>query len=51
MHLGFDVLFQEYLPICQDLLNVRTQLTRLRIDDLEFLFNSESENVIASVHG
>ena len=46
MHLRFDALFQKHLAVRQNLLDVRTQLARLRIDDLEFLFDAESEDVI-----
>ena len=46
MHLRFDVLLQKHFAAGQDLLNVRTQLARFRIDDLKFLLDSESENVI-----
>src|SRR5205823_7556185 len=50
MHLGLDVLFQNHFAAGKNLLNVRTQLARLRIDDLEFLFDSKSENMIGYTH-
>ena len=50
MHLRLDVLFQDHLAVGQHLLNVRAQLSRLRIDDLEFLLDAESEDVIFRAH-
>jgi hypothetical protein len=50
VQLWFNALFQNHFAVCQDLLDVRTQLPRLRIDDLEFFFNSQSEYMIASMH-
>ena len=46
VHLGLDAFFQKHFAVCQNPLNVRAQLTRLRIDDLKFLLDSERENVI-----
>src|ERR1700730_8604178 len=45
VHLGFDAFFQKYFAVCQNLLNVRAQLTRLRIDDLKLLLDAKSEDV------
>src|SRR4029453_10873833 len=42
--------FKDNLPILEDLLDVRPQLTRLRIDNREFLFNAESKRVVLSAH-
>src|SRR2546430_879119 len=50
MHLRLDLLFQNYFAVGENLLNVRTQLPRLGINDLEFFLNPESEDVIALVH-
>ena len=46
VHLRFHVLFQRHPPVIENLLDVRTQLPRFRIDDLEFLFNPKSEDVL-----
>jgi hypothetical protein len=45
VHLRFDVFLQRYLPVLENLLNVGSQLARLRIDDLEFLLDPKGENV------
>src|SRR6266571_404793 len=50
VHLGLDVFFQNHLAAGEDLLNVRTQLARLRIDDLEFLLDAQSENMVFHTH-
>ena len=50
MHLRLDAFFQKHFAVGQNLLNVRAQLARLRIDDLKFLFDSEREDVIACAH-
>src|SRR5439155_22165635 len=50
MHLGLHVLFQAHVAVGENLLNVRTQLPRVGINDLEFFLNPESEDVIALVH-
>ena len=47
VHLRLEVLFQNHFPVGQNLLNVRTQFARFRIDNLKFFLNPESENVIA----
>ncbi len=46
VHLGFDLLFEHDLAALEDFLNVRTQLARLRIDQLKFLFNAESKDML-----
>jgi hypothetical protein len=43
MQLELDLLFQNHFAAVQDLLDVRTQLARLRINNLEFLFDAESK--------
>ena len=50
MHLRFDVLLQKHFAVGQDLLDMRTQLARLRIDDLKFLFDAEREDVGGRAH-
>src|SRR5205807_2815705 len=45
MHLRFDLLFQHDLAALEDFLNVRAQLAGLRIDDREFLLDTESKRV------
>jgi hypothetical protein len=50
MHLRFDALFQLHLAALQNLLDVRPQLPRLRIDDLEFFFDAEGEDVVFRAH-
>src|SRR4030095_2432678 len=50
VHLRLDLLFKDNLPILEDLLDVRPQLARLRIDNREFLFHAESKRVVLSAH-
>ena len=50
VHLGLDAFFQKHFTVCQNLLNVRAQLARLRIDDLKFLLDPERKNVIVRAH-
>src|SRR5437762_14299641 len=45
------MLFKDNLPILKDLLDVRTQLARVRIDNGELLFNAESKRVFLRAHG
>src|SRR5260370_17107757 len=45
-----ELVFKDKLPILEDLLDVRPQLTRLRIDNREFLFDTESKRVVFSAH-
>src|SRR6267378_2764176 len=47
MHLGFDLLFERHLPAFEDLMNVRAQLPRSRIDNGEFLLDAERVLMIA----
>src|SRR5438132_9917686 len=47
VHLGLDVLFQNDFAAGKNLLDMRTEFACLRIDDLKFLLNSESEDMIA----
>ena len=42
VHLGLDALVQEDLALVEELLDVRAQLARLRIDDLELLLDPEA---------
>src|SRR5207302_4692171 len=46
VHLWFDLLFEHDLPAFENLLNVRTQLARLWIDNRKLLLDAESEGVI-----
>jgi pyruvate-ferredoxin/flavodoxin oxidoreductase len=41
---------ENHFTVGQNLLNVRTQFARLRIDDLEFLLDPESEDVLFRAH-
>lgn len=50
VHLGLDAFFQKHFAVCQNLLDVRAQLTRFRIDDLKFLLDSERKNVGVRAH-
>src|SRR5450631_295171 len=50
VHLRLDLLFQNHFAVGQNFLDVRTQPARLRIDNLEFLLDAESEHMIASAH-
>src|SRR5690349_1590263 len=43
VHLALDLVFEDLLPLGEHLLDVRAQLARLRIDDLELLFDAEGE--------
>ena len=45
VHLGFDLLLEHHLAAFENLLNVRTQLARLRIDDGKFLLDPERVSV------
>jgi hypothetical protein len=46
MHLGLDLFFQDHFALGENFLDVRTELARFRIDDLEFLFDADGENVV-----
>src|SRR4029453_17987337 len=50
VQLRFDAFLQDHSAIGKELLDVRTQFACLRIYDLEFLFNAQSENVVLSGH-
>src|SRR4030095_1508791 len=50
VHLRLDLLFKDNLPILENLLDVRPQLARLRIDNREFLFDTESKRVVLGAH-
>src|SRR2546430_10100675 len=50
VHLRLDLLFKDDLPILEDLLDVRPQLTGLRIDNGKFLFDTESKRVFLRAH-
>src|SRR5437870_9370296 len=51
VHLRFDLLFQHDLAALEDFLNVRAQLAGLRVDNREFLFDTESKRVLFCAHG
>src|SRR6266478_10095767 len=46
MHLGLDLLFQQDLAALENLLDVRPQLARLRIDNRKLLFDTERVGVL-----
>src|SRR5947208_16979642 len=46
MHFRFDLLFEHDFSAFENLVNMRTQLARFRIDDGELLFDSKSERVV-----
>src|SRR6476620_1413401 len=48
MHLRLDPFLQRDLSVFQNLLDTRAQSACLRIDDLEFLLDPESENMSIS---
>ncbi len=51
VHLGLDAFLQDQLALVEHLLDVRAQLPRLRIDDLEFLLDAEGEGGALDRHG
>src|SRR2546423_15011 len=51
MHLRLDLLFEHDLAALENLLNMRTQLARLRIDNRELLFDAQGERVFLGTHG
>src|SRR5437867_6572043 len=51
MHLWPDLLLQNHFAASQNLLDMRAQLARLRIDDLEFFLDAKREDVIFTRHG
>src|SRR5438874_4741516 len=50
VHLGFDLFLEDHLTLRKNLLDVRTQLARFRIDDLEFFLNADREHVNVRRH-
>ena len=51
MHLRLDVLFQVHFAVGENLFEcAKAQLARLRIDDLEFFFDAEGEDVVFRAH-
>src|SRR6266498_2180588 len=46
MHLGLDLLLQDHFAASQKLLDMRAQLARFRINDLELFLDAEREDVI-----
>src|SRR4051812_22138497 len=44
MHLGLDAFLEKEPPLFEHLLDVRAQLARLRIDDLELLLDADRES-------
>jgi hypothetical protein len=46
VQLGFDAVLQNHFAVRQNLLDMRPQLPRLRIDDLKFFLDPESKNVV-----
>src|SRR2546423_3716102 len=51
VHLGLDLFLQQNFAALENFLDVGTQLTRLRIDDREFLLDPEREGVVRGGHG
>src|SRR5690348_7016726 len=43
MHLALDLVLEPLLALGEELLDVRLELPRLRVDDLELLFDAECE--------
>src|SRR6266478_925473 len=43
VHLRLDLLFKDNFPVIENLLDVRPELARLRIDNREFLLDSEGK--------
>src|SRR5262245_50943036 len=50
VHLRFELLFERNFSAFEDFVDMRTQLARLRIDDRELLFDSQSERVVLWTH-
>src|ERR1051326_5109335 len=50
MHFRFDLLFEDDLAALDNFLNMRPQVTRIRIDERKFLFNTEVECVLFRPH-
>src|SRR5262245_19280192 len=51
MHLGLNLLLKEAFSALENLVNMRPQLTRFRIDDGELLFDTESKRMVLRAHG
>jgi hypothetical protein len=51
VHLRLDLLFERNFPALENFLDVRPELACLRVDDGEFLFDTESERVVFLRHG
>ena len=50
MHLRFDLFLQDHFSLSEDFLDMRTQLARFRIDDLELFLNADGEHVLVFSH-
>ena len=50
VHLRLDLLLELHLAAFQDLLDVRPQLARLRIDDRELFLDAERKDVVFRDH-
>ena len=50
VQLRSDPLLQNHLAVSENLLDVRTELARLGIDDLKFFLDAESEDVFSCAH-
>jgi hypothetical protein len=50
VHLGFDLLLEQDFAALENLLNVRPQLARLRIDNRELFFDTEGVSVVLGAH-
>jgi hypothetical protein len=46
VHLGLDLFLEQNLAALENFLDVRPELACLRIDDGEFLFDTEGKDVI-----
>ena len=51
VHLGLHAFAEGHLAVGEDLLDVRAQVARLRVDDLEFLFDAEGEEAAGAGGG
>src|SRR5262249_24227924 len=51
VHLRLDLLFERDSSAFENFVNMRTQFARLRVDDRELLFDSQSEDVLFRAHG
>src|SRR5436309_7630868 len=50
VHLRLDLLFEGNFPALEDFLDVRPKFACLRIDNGEFLFDTEGEHVVFGTH-